>query len=79
MSGRSTLLTVTIQAHKLKELVIGNDHPAVISFDMALDEKAVQLVDARPDLKNTVFLKLGELHVVMAALRALGASIETLE
>ena len=71
-----TLLTVMVQARKLKELVIGNDHPAVISFDMALYEKAVQLVDTRPDLKNTVFVRLGELHVVMAALRALGTSIE---
>ena len=29
-----TLLTVMVGARKLKELVIGNDHPAVISFDM---------------------------------------------
>ena len=57
-------------------VVIGNDHPAVISFDMALYEKAVQLVDTRPDLKNTVFVRLGELHVVMAALRAFGTSIK---
>ncbi len=71
-----TLLTVIVRACKLKELVIGNDHPTVISLDMALYEKALQLVDSRPDLKSTVFLRLGELHVVMAALRALGASIE---
>ncbi len=71
-----TLLTVIVQACKLKELVIGNDHPTVISLDMALYEKALQLVDSRPDLKSTVFLRLGELHVVMAAVRPLGASIE---
>jgi len=34
---------------------------------MALYEKAVQLVDARDDLKRTVFPRLGELHTVMAA------------
>jgi hypothetical protein len=34
------------------------------------------LLDARPDLKRTVVPRLGELHVVMAALRALGASME---
>ena len=36
----------------------------------------VQLIDARPDLKRTIVPRLGELHVIMAALRALGACIE---
>ena len=48
----------------------------VIRFDIALYEKVVQLLDARPDLKRTVVPRLGELHVTMAALRALGASME---
>jgi hypothetical protein len=72
----STMLTVILQASKLKTLVTGEEHPTVITFDMALYEKAVQLVDARDDLKRTVFPRLGELHTVMAALRALGTSIE---
>lgn len=71
-----TLLTVMMQACQLKSLAVGEDHPTVISFDMALYEKAVQLIDARPDLKRSVVPRLGELHVVMAALRALGASME---
>ena len=33
-------------------------------------------MDARPDLKRTVVSRLGELHVTMAALRAVGASME---
>ena len=72
----STLLTVIMQASQLRKLAVGEHHPTVISFDMALYEKVVQLLDARPDLKRTVIPRLGELHVVMAALRALGASIE---
>ncbi len=72
----STMLTVILQASKLKTLVTGEDHPTVITFDMALYEKAVQLVDARDDLKGIIFPRLGELHTVMAALRALGTSIE---
>ena len=44
--------TVIMHACKLKELVISNEHPAIISLDMALYEKAVQLVNARPDLKK---------------------------
>ena len=39
---------------------------------MALYEKVVQLLDARPDLKRTIVIRLGELHVKM---RALSASI----
>ena len=62
--------------YKHQSLVTGEEHPTVITFDMALYEKAVQLVDARDDLKRTVFPSLGELHTVMAALRALGTSIE---
>ena len=46
------------------------------NFDMALYEKAVQLLDARPNFKNEIVPRLGELHTVMAALRALGTSIE---
>ena len=57
-------------------MVTGEEHSTVITFDMALYEKAVRLVDAREDLKGTVLPRLGELHTVMAALRALGKSIE---
>ena len=72
----STLLTVMLQASRLKSLVVGYEHPTVITFDLALYEKAIQLLDSRPSLKNEVVPRLGELHVVMAALRALGTSIE---
>ncbi|KAK1888370.1 Placenta growth factor [Dissostichus eleginoides] len=69
----STLLTVIMQANHLRKLAVGEDHPTVITFDMALYDKLVQLPDARPDLKQMVVPRLGELHVVMAAL---GASME---
>lgn len=72
----STIMTVLEQCRRLKELAVGKDHPTVISCDLALYEKVVQLLDARPDLKGIIVPRLGELHVVMAALRGLGASIE---
>ena len=72
----STLMTVISQTTKLKNLAVGTNHPTVISFDMALYEKVIQLLDSRPELKRSVVPRLGELHTVMAALRALGASIE---
>ena len=59
----STMLPVILQASKLKSLVTGEEHPTAITFDIALYEKALQLVDARDDLKRTVFPRLGELHV----------------
>ena len=71
-----TLLTVISQAHSLKQLVVGQEYLTVISFDMALYEKAVQLIDSNSDLKGKVLPRLGELHTTMAALRALGSSIE---
>ena len=64
------------QACRLKELAVGEEHVTVITFDMVLYEKAVQLVAARADLKGKVLSRLGEPHVVMAALRASGSSTE---
>ena len=42
---------------------------------MALYEKVEQLIDARPTLKRTVVPRIGELHLVIAPLRAVGNSI----
>jgi len=72
----STLLTVMMQARKLKELAVGDDHPTIISFDLALYEKVVQLLDSRPDLQVLFVPRMGKMHVVMGSLRALGTSIE---
>ena len=57
-------------------MAVGDTHPTTITFDLALYEKVVQLLDSRPDLKSNVVPRLGELHVVMAALRAIGGSME---
>jgi len=68
----STLLTVIVQVNQLRHMAVGDSHPTIITFILALYEKVVQLLDARPDLKDKVVPRLGELHVVMAALRAIG-------
>jgi len=44
----STLLTVIMQASQLRRLAVGEDHPTVISFDMALYEKVIQLMMPDP-------------------------------
>ena len=41
----STLLTVMMQAHQLKELTVGEEYITVITYDMALYAKAIELVD----------------------------------
>jgi hypothetical protein len=63
------------QADQFKKLAIGEDHITLITFGMAL-YKVIQLVDARPDLKGKAMPRLGELRIVMCALRALESSIE---
>jgi len=67
----STMLSVILQASKLKTLVTGDEHPTVITFGMALYEKAVQLVDA------TVFPRCVR-YTLLAALRAQVHRLKTL-
>lgn len=60
----------------LKNIVLGEEYPTIITFDKTQYEKAVQLLDANPGLKHQVVPRLGELHTFMASLRALGTSVE---
>ena len=53
----STMLTVMMQEIELRKLVV-EDHSTVISFDIYLYEKVIQLLDARHDLKHTVVPRL---------------------
>jgi len=56
-----------------QSLVTGEEHPTVIPLTWPYTRRQCSWWD---DLKRTVFPRLGELHTVMAALRALGTSIE---
>ena len=47
--GWPTMLTVILQASELKALVVGEEYLTVIAFDMALYEKAVQLLPNHAD------------------------------
>ena len=72
----STMLTVLKQAQNITTVVLGESQKAVVTFDLQLYEKAVKLqLHTAPALDHLVFW-LGELHTVMAALRAIGSSIE---
>ena len=65
-----------MQASQLRKLAAGEDHPNVISLELAFYEKVVQLLATRPDLKCTFVPRVKELHVVMAAPCTLGTSME---
>lgn len=71
----STLLTVLMQAQCISVKVVGPTRKTVISLDLGLYQPAKKLQMARRDLKHLI-LRPGELHIVMAALRAIGAYID---
>ena len=56
--------------------VYGETHKTTISLDLALYEKAVQVISTNPHLKDSFNLRLGELHILMAHLRGIGSYIE---
>ena len=70
-----TLLTVLKLAQGINTKVVGPDRKTVVSLDMGLYKPAKQLQMARDDLEH-VILRPGELHIVMAQLRCIGAYIE---
>ena len=63
-------------AQNINAIVVGPGRKTVITLDMQLYEKAKQLEMAKPECKNQWVLHIGEMHTVMAALRAVGSSIE---
>lgn len=71
----STLLTVLKQAQAINVKVVGQQRKTIISLDMGLYMPAKKLQMARDDLSN-IILRPGELHIVMAQLKTIGAYIE---
>ena len=71
-----TLITVLKQTQQINSMVLGPDRKTVITLDMALYERAKQLEMTRDDCKGKWVLRLGEMHTVMAALRAAGNAVE---
>lgn len=65
-----------LRAFQLKSLVVGPDHPIVITFDTALCEKGSAAAGRKTQLEKEIVPKLGELHAGLAALRGLGNSIK---
>ena len=70
-----TLLTILMQAQNINTSVVGPGRKTVISLDVGLYQPAKKLQMARNDLQHLI-LRPGELHIVMAQLRTIGAFIE---
>lgn len=71
----NTLLTILMQEQSITTKVVGPERKTVISLDMGLYQPAKKLQMARNDL-NHLILRPGELHIVMAQLRTIGAFID---
>jgi len=71
----STLYTILMQAQSISAKVVGAGRKTVISLDLGLYLPAKKLQMSRNDLNNLI-LRPGELHVVMAMLRTIGAYID---
>ena len=65
-----------MQAQNISTIVVGLERKTVISLDMGLYLLAKKLQMARNDL-NHLILRPGELHIVMAMLRTIGAYIDS--
>ena len=65
-----------MQAQNISTIVVGLERKTVISLDMGLYLPAKKLQMARNDL-NHLILRPGELHIVMAMLRTIGAYIDS--
>lgn len=70
-----TLLTILMRAQNINTSILGIERKTVISLDMSLYLQAKRLQTYRNDLKH-IILRPGELHIVMAMLRTIGAYIE---
>ena len=63
------------QAQHINTIVLGPNRKTVITLDMQLYEKAKQL-EMFHNESNSWILRIGEMHTVMAGLRAAGTYIE---
>ena len=70
-----TLLTILMQAQNPTASVVGPGRKTVISLDMGLYQPAKKLQMAGNDLQHLI-PRPGELHILMAQLRTIGAFIE---
>lgn len=68
VSEWETIYSALKIAQAISAETIGHDRKTTVTLDLALYEKAVQLTESDPSLRNKFNLRLGEFHVVKAHL-----------
>ena len=66
------LLTILMQAHHINCITVGDGSKPIVNLDGDLYDRAVKL----KDYKDNLCIKLGALHITVAALKCLGKYIE---
>ena len=69
------LYTALMRAQNISVVVVGEGKPTVVTLDLQLYEKAQKLM-SRDDMKGKFVLRIGELHTIFSALKAIGRYIE---
>ena len=64
-----------MRAQNISVQVVGEGKPTVITLDLQLFEKA-QKLNSKEDMTGKFVLRIGELHTVFSALKAIGRYIE---
>ena len=69
------LYTALKRAQNISVMVVGEDKPTVVTLDLQLYEKAQKLM-SKEDMTGKFVLRIGELHTIFSALKAIGRYIE---
>ena len=75
-TDKSTQLTFMRRLEPINTSVMGSDTKVVVTMDMALYKPIKQLQMAKADCQSRWLLKPGELHVIIAQMRTIGAYIK---
>ena len=72
----STQLTCMERLERVTTAIAGSDSKTVVTFDIGLYKPVCHLAMAKPDLSKNWVLRPGELHTIMAMLRAIGTFVD---
>jgi len=75
-TDHSVQLTFLNEVERLTKHICGQTAKCVVTVDMGLYKPIQQLVMSRTDLRGRWILRLGELHIAFAFIRAIGSFID---
>ena len=76
-SDPSSIYTALKMSQMIPTWVMGEETRTIISLDLDLYSHAYQLIQSCDDLRKKFILRLGNLHIVFAQLRAIRSYIES--